>query len=89
MGAVKRTHPSAVKRQKNYKSLRKLPRVTREAAEAWINFMQGVFAEAELDDLILNGTSPKEPVGITAEHVDRSILPECVWEGLEAHDERD
>ena len=83
MGAVKRTHPDAVKRQKMIKKKKRMSQKEAQAAEAWITFMRKVSAEAAVADLILNGTSTKEPVGITAEHVDRAILPECVWEGLE------
>ena len=87
MGAVKRTHPNAVKRQKMIKRKRRMSPKAGEAAEAWITLMRKVSAEVAVDDLILNGTSPKEPIGITTEHIDRSILPECVWEGLEEQDD--
>lgn len=76
MGAVKRTHPRAVVRQKIKKYTRRDP----DTAE-----LMKIFFEM-FEDLFLYGIDMASEPDQTG-FVDRSIFPECVWEKLEAHDE--
>jgi hypothetical protein len=79
MGAVKRTHPNAVKWQKMIKRKRRMSPKAREIADRIIELIsEAVWAEM---DAIFGVDMANEPDQTT--HVDRLILPECVWDKLE------